>query len=78
MDTILKKWEPLTDEDISFADFHGQYLKLIKEMELIGQPPTEAKRYEMLRRYAKNPNLSHFVVELSLPDARRTSLDGVQ
>ena len=31
------------DEDLSFSDFHGNYIKLIGEMELIGQPPTEAK-----------------------------------
>ena len=42
--TILKKWESLTDEDHSFADFTGHYMKLIKEMELIGQPPTESLR----------------------------------
>ena len=40
LDTILKKWEALTDEDLSFSDFHGKYIKLIGEMELIGQPPT--------------------------------------
>ena len=50
LDTILKRREALTDEEISFASFQGQYTKLIKEMEAIGQPPTEAKRYEMLRR----------------------------
>ena len=44
-------------------------------MELIGQPPTEAKRYEMLRRNVKNPHLEHVVAKLSLPDARRISLD---
>ena len=52
LDTILKKWENLTDEDLSFADFHGKYITLIKEIELIGQPPTEAKRYEMLVRFS--------------------------
>ena len=74
LDTILKKWEALTDENISFADFHGKYLKLIYEMELIGQPPIEAKRYEMLRRNVKNPHLQPFVMNLSLPEARRVSL----
>ena len=44
-------------------------------MELIGQPPTESKRYEMLRRNVKNPNLSHIVVKLSLPDSRKISLE---
>ena len=44
LDTILKRWEALTDEEISFATFQGQYFKLIKEMEVIGQPPTDTKR----------------------------------
>ena len=74
LDTILKKWKSLFDEDLSFAGFHGKYIKLIKEMELIGQPPTEAKRYEMLRGIVKNPNLSHIVVNLSLPESRKNSL----
>ena len=43
-------------------DFHGKYLKLIYEMELIGEPPIEAKRYEMLRRNVKNPYLQPFVL----------------
>ena len=71
----MVKWEALTDEDLSFSDFHGKYIKLIGEMELIGRPPTEAKRYEMLRRNVKNPHLEHVVAKLSLPDARRISLD---
>lgn len=74
LDTILKKWEALTDEGISFAEFHGTYTKLIQEMQDIGQPPTEAKRYEMLRNNVKNPYLEHFVIQLSLSDARRISL----
>ena len=37
---VLKKWEILTDEENFLADFYGQYIKLIKEMELIGQPMT--------------------------------------
>ena len=41
LDTILMRWEALTDEEISFATFQGQYFKLIKEREVIGQPPTE-------------------------------------
>ena len=45
-------------------------------MELIGQPPTESKRYEMLRRNVKNPHLSHLVVQLSLLESRKISLDG--
>ena len=73
LDTILKKWEALTDKDLSFSHFHGKYMKLIGEMELIGQPPTEAKRYEMLRRNVKNPSLEHIAAKLSLPDARRIS-----
>ena len=44
-------------------------------MELIGQLPTEAKRYEMLRRNVKNPSLEQIVAKLSLSDARRISLD---
>ena len=44
-------------------------------MEVIGQPPTEAKRYEMLRRNVKNPHLEYLVVQLSLPEARRIKLD---
>ena len=75
LDTILKKWEAFTDEDFSFADYHGKHMKLIDEMELIGQPPAEAKRYEMLRRNVKNPSLEHIVAKPSLPDARRISLD---
>ena len=75
LDTILKRWEALTDEEISFATFQGQYHKLIKEMEVIGQPPTEAKRYEMLRRNVKNPHLEYLVVQLSLPEARRIKLE---
>lgn len=74
LDTILKKWESLTDEDISFAEFQGKYMKFMSEMEDIGQPPTEAKQYEMLRQNVKNPHLQIFVVGLSLPDARRKSL----
>jgi hypothetical protein len=74
LDTILKKWETLTDEGISFAEFMGKYYKLISEMEDIGQPPTEAKRYEMLRTNVKNPNLRNFVVALSLPDERKIPL----
>lgn len=75
LDTILKKWETLTDDGISFSEFTGKYTKLISEMAEIGQPPTEAKRYEMLRTNVKNPHLSHFVVALSLPDLRKISLD---
>ena len=75
LDTILKRWEALTDEEISFATFQGQYFKLIKEMEVIGQPPTEAKRYEMLRRNVKNPHLEYLVVQLSLPEAWRIKLE---
>ncbi len=75
LDTILKKWEALTDDEISFSEFTGKYTKLISEMAEIGQPPTEAKRYEMLRTNVKNPHLSHFVVALSLPDHRRIALD---
>ena len=70
----MKKWVALTDKNIFFADFHGKYLKLIYEMELIGQPPIEAKRYEMLRRNVKNPHLQPFVMNLSLPEGRRISL----
>ena len=33
--------------------FKEKYMKLIKEMEAIGQPPTEAKRYEMLREMSR-------------------------
>ena len=76
LDTISKKWENLTDGDHTFADFHGKYIKLIEETELIGQPPTIAKQFEMLRRNVKNPNLSHIVVNLSLPDSRKISLEG--
>ena len=75
LDTILKKWEALTDEDLSFSDFRGKYIKLIGEVELIGQPPTEAQRYKMSRRNVKNPSLEHIVAKLSLPDARRISPD---
>ena len=75
LDTILKRWEGLTDEEMSFAQFHGQYVKLIKEMEVISQPPTEAKRYEMLRRNVKNPHLEYLVLQLSLPEARRIKFD---
>ena len=75
LDTILKRLEALTDEEISFATFQGHYSKLIKEMEAIGQPPTEAKRYEMLRRNVKNPHLEYLVVQLSLPEARRIKLE---
>ena len=51
-------------------------MKLIKEMELIGQPPKEAKKYEMLRRSLKNPHLTQTVVKLGLLDSRKISLDG--
>ena len=43
-------------------------------MDLFGQPPIEAKRYEMLRRNVKNPHLQPFVMNLSLPKGRRISL----
>ena len=51
-------------------------MKLIKEMELIGQPPAESKRHEIIRRNVNNPHLSHIVVELNLPESRKISLDG--
>ena len=44
-------------------------------MEIIRQPLTEAKRYEMLRRNVKNPHLENLVLLLSLPEARRIKLD---
>ena len=72
LDTILKRWEALTDEEMSFAQFHGQY---VSEMEVIGRPPTEAKRYEMFRRNVKDPHLEHLVIQLSLPKPRRIRLD---
>ena len=36
LDTILKTWEALSDRDVSFAVFWGQYQKYRKEMEDIG------------------------------------------
>ena len=42
---------------------------------MIGHPPTEAKRYKMLRRNVKNPHLEYLVVQLSLPEARRIKLE---
>ena len=50
-------------------------MKLINEMELIGQPSTEAECYEMLRRNVNNPNLFRIVVKLSLPESRKISLE---
>ena len=37
--------------------------------------PTEAKRYEMLRRNVKTPHLEYLVVQLSLPEAIRIKLE---
>ena len=49
-DTILKTWEALSDRDVSFAIFWGQYQKYRKEMEDIGHAPTDEKEYEVLRK----------------------------
>ena len=72
LDTILKKWQALTDEEMSLAEFHGKYTKLIKEMKVIGQCTTEAKRYGMLRNNVKDPHLEY---QPSRPEPRRTSID---
>ena len=40
LDTILKTWEALSDRDVSFAVFWGQYQKYRKEMEDIGHAST--------------------------------------
>jgi hypothetical protein len=75
LDSITKKWEALTDENISFAQFHGKYQKYVKEMEKIGRPPTLAKMYEVLRSNVKNEHLTNLVQQLSLAEARRISID---
>ena len=75
LDTILKTWEALTDRDVSFAVFWGQYQKYRKEMEDIGHAPTVEKEYEMLRKAVTNPNLKSIVIKLNLPPAKRISLD---
>ena len=59
----------MTNKEMSFAEFH------IKEMEVIGQSPTETKKYEMVGRNVKNPHLEYLVIQLSLPEAKRISLD---
>ena len=75
LDTILKAWEALTDRDVSFTVFWGQYQKYRKEMEDIGHAPTVEKEYEMLRKAVTNPNLKSIVIKLNLFPARRISLD---
>lgn len=75
LEAILKRWEHLTDSDITFADFSGQYQKLMSQMIDIGQPPTELKQLEMLRRNVKNPYLRHVSVKLSLPEATRITIE---
>ena len=67
LDTTLKIWESFTDEDFPFCrvSWQVQYTKLILEKETIGQPPTEAKRCEMLRRNVKNPYLPTFESSLA-------------
>ena len=75
LDSILKTWEALTDRDVSFAEFWGQYHKYRKEMEDIGHAPTVEKEYEMLRKAVTYPNLKSIVIQLNLPPAKRISLD---
>ena len=73
-DTILKMWEALSDREMPFAEFWGQWHKLYKELEDIGHPPSEEKCYEMLRRSVTNVNLRQFVIQLDLPPAVRLSI----
>ena len=75
LDTILKTWEALSDRNVSFAEFWGQYHKYLKEMEIIGHVPTVEKQYEMLRRAVTNENLKSIVIKLNLSPAKRMSLD---
>ena len=75
LDTILKMWEALSDRDVSFAVFWGQYQKYRKEMEDIGHAPTVEKEYEVLRKAVTNENLKSIVIKLNLPPAKRISLD---
>ena len=75
LDTILKTWEALSDRDVSFAIFWGQYQKYRKEMEDIGHASTVEKEYEVLRKAVTNENLKSIVIKLNLPPAKRNSLD---
>ena len=56
----------MDDRQISFAEFWGTWHKLVNEMTDIGQPPTEEKKYEQLRKNVTNPNLKSIVLQLSM------------
>ena len=75
LDSILKKWEALTDEHMSFSEFHGKHVKYIQEMEAIGQPPTEARQLEVLRQNVKNPYLNFLRAQLCIGEGRRISIE---
>ena len=53
----------LSDRDVSFAVFWGQYQKYRKEMEDIGHAPTVEKEYEVLRKAVTNENLKSIVIK---------------
>lgn len=75
LQSLKKKFDGLTDEDLPFAEFAGQYQKLYKDMADIGHPPTVEHCYEMLRNNVKNINLRPMVIQLNLPEARRMPID---
>ena len=75
LDSILKKWEALTDEHMSFSEFHGKHVKYIQEMEAIGQPPTGARQLEVLRQNVKNSYLNFLRAQLCIGEGRRISIE---
>ena len=70
-----KEWEALTDEGRSFADFGGEYHRLIKEMERIYKKPRKARQYEILRENVRNPHLQNIKEALSYEGTNRISIE---
>ena len=67
LDSILKKWEALTDEHMSFSESTS--------IQAIGQPPTEARQLEVLRLNVKNLNLNFQRAQLCIGEGRRISIE---
>ena len=72
---IKKKWEALSDQNMSFSEFMGEWIKGVADMERIGQKPTEARQYEVLRLNVRNPNLRNIKEGLSYPEDKRMKID---
>ena len=72
---IKKKWEALSDQHMSFSEFMGEWIKGVADMERIGQKPTEARQYEVLRLNVRNPNLRNIKEGLSYPVGKRMKID---